>query len=178
MFFSEDFRRTHDFNRVIEMLGNDNQIIRTIWLINNTVVDTVDFPNDPNRFQFYNIKYIENVFLDILDSIEEPISGDIISVSDRYVRIRSLVRFNTNLVELNDTDITILQTQFRRFGVPEMLEYYNKKVRVYHYSDYYWLFVQTELEQFISGQFATVRYYPIMWNDNLYLVSVGFSTIQ
>jgi len=175
--FSIDFFKRHDYNRVVEIVGSNNTIIETIWYRNNQILDRIRYPDDPNRFQFYSVDYIGNMFFDAYRSGPPP-TGDVAQISYRYVSIRSVIRFDSIIVDLDDTDMQIIQHLLRRFDASEMSSLYSKKVRVYSENNYYWLFLQTQLIEFVLGQEATVRYYPIGWNGELYMLCVGFTNIM
>jgi hypothetical protein len=177
MLFSEEFRQKHDYNRVVEFVqiaGNNRVVVRTIWLINDTVIDVIDFPRNMNEFQFFNIQYIENALFDVNDSIS---NGNSIVFSARYHSIRSVIRFDTNLIELNETDYDIL---LRFTAAPtgnitqNFLSFYRNKVRVFHENKYYWLFVHSQIEHLINGQNATISYIPMIMNGELFLLGIGF----
>jgi hypothetical protein len=99
-------------------------------------------------------------------------------MSGRYISIRSVIKFDTVLFELDDNNITLLDRFSRRFEVDNFGQCYSRKVRVFSENRSYWLYVQTQLEQYILGQNATIRYYPIGLNRELYLVCVGFYDIR
>ena len=173
MFLSDDFKNLHGFNRLIEEVNTENIITRRIWYINDIVIDVSESSED--RFPFYNIEFIENEFFKEYKPNE---NGDFITMSARYVSIRSVIRFDTVLFELDDSDITLLDIFSKRFEVDNFGQHYSKKVRVYSENRTYWLYVQTQLEQYILGQDATIRYYPMGLNRDLNLICVGFYDIR
>jgi len=171
MFFTEEFKEKHDYNRVIEFVGNNKLILRTVWFIDDIVIDVINYPQNMNSYHFYNIKYIENV----LSVLYEPnAQGENILLSAKYVNIRSVIKFDKDLIELNETDFNILKyyTSFS-FISQDFLNNYRKKVRVYHEGKYYWFFVHSQLERHINGQDATISYIPQLWNGELYLLGIG-----
>jgi hypothetical protein len=173
IFLTDDFQNLYGFNRLIEEVNAENIITRRIWYINDIIIDVSELVED--RFPFYNIEFIENEFFGEYEPNE---NGDVISMSGRYISIRSVIKFDTVLFELDDNDITLLYILSRRFEVDNFGQYYSRKVRVFYESRTYWLYVQTQLEQYILGQDATIRYYPIGLNRELFLVCVGFYDIR
>jgi hypothetical protein len=178
MLFSEEFMKLHDFNRAIEFVGENRIILRTIWLVNDTVIDIVDHPQSMNSFQFYNIDFIKN---ELLVYYEPNTEMDSSVISGKYVTIRSLIKFHTDLVELTENDYNILRrfTTFYDIGItPSFITSYKKKVRVYYEDNYYWFFVHSQFERHINGQFATIRYIPHLWNGELYLLGIGLYSLN
>ena len=55
--------------------------------------------------------------------------------------------------------------------------YYTRKIRVYSNGNPYWFFVQTTIEEFVKGQKATIMYYLIGFNGELFLIGIGFYDI-
>ena len=174
--FTKEFAKIHDFNRIIEIVDKDDNIINKTWYINDIIIDNNDSSEDMNKFQFYNIQFVENEFLEFYEPNEN--GKGVFSISYKYVSIRSVITFDHEMVNIDEEDIGILQYLTRRFNVPDFIQYYNKKVKVYSGEKYYWLYVQTGLEQYVKGQNATIRYYPILRNENLYLMCVGFYDIK
>ena len=172
MFYSDEFKKIHDFNRAVEIVGNNKTAIRTIWFIDDIIIDVVDYPQDKNRYQFYNIEFIENELLLVLNEMDSQ--NENIVLSAKYVNIRSVVKFDTNLFEINEDDKRRLNyySSFA-FITPAILSNYNKKVRVFHEDKYYWFYVHSQLEQHISGRDSTIKYIPQLWNDELYLLGLG-----
>lgn len=175
MLYSSEHIRIHDFNIAVELL-DDKGLYRTIWFINNTVVDIINYPEDMNRFTFYNLEYIENELLKVSPSNH---LGDKFVTSAKYFRIRSLIKFDTNFINLNETDYKMLDYFIYSYSFPEdFVSHYKNKIRVKYRDNYYWLFIQTELEKSVKGQYATIRCYPMMWNNELYLMCVGFYDVN
>jgi len=175
MLFTDGYYKVYGFNRAIEEVDTRNVVTRRIWYYNDIILDVSESLED--RFEFYNIEFIENEFFQGFELISER--GDIIiNTSARYVRIRSVITFGTELLALTDDEIMLLESFSRGFGAEGFSQYFSKKVRVYSENNSYWLYVQTELEQFILGQKATIRYYPIGFNGELYLICVGFFNIR
>ncbi|MCL2289229.1 MAG: hypothetical protein FWC34_00760 [Bacteroidetes bacterium] len=177
MFFSDEFRARHDFNRVIEEIDINGLLFRTTWFIDDVIIDRIDYPRDMRRFAFYNIDYIGNVFRTAYELDPDPTRA-VFGMSARYVSIRSVVRFDTELAELDEIDISIIRRLLTRFNAVEHLSIYTKKVRVFSGDNYYWLFVQDGLAEHIRGQYATISYYPISLNGKLFLICVGFFNIN
>ncbi|MCL2808675.1 MAG: hypothetical protein FWD24_01275 [Treponema sp.] len=171
MFYSEEHRKMHYFNRAIEMMGQNRIVYRTIWFIDEDVIDVIDYPQGMNDFQFYNLNYIENALYEFYEPDSQRNSS---VVSARYYNIRSIIKFDNEFAELNESDRNILN-YFTAFGgiSPGFLENFKKKVRVYHEDKSYWFFVHSQLEQNINGQYATISYYPLLWNGELYLLGIG-----
>jgi hypothetical protein len=171
-FFTEQFKITYCFNRLIEEVNIYGETTRRIWYNNDTLLDISEPVND--RFVFYDIEYMEDeYFRDYLPSE----TGDVISLSARYFRIKSVVKFSTEFFELDANDFLNMRTLASAFGFQDMAHLYSKKIKVYSNNRWYWLYVQTQLEQYINGQNATIRYYPIGKNKELYLICVGFYDI-
>jgi hypothetical protein len=173
MFFTDEHIRKHGFNRMIEEMTVNDRVSRTFWYNNDTILDVL--PGSDNSFQFYNVEFIDDEFLDGYEPNER---GDVISTSARYYRLRSVIRFDTELVDLESHDIMLMTSFAGTFGLQNFSGLYSKKVRVYSQNRSYWLYVQTQLVQFVKGQNATVRYYPISRNGELHLICVGFYDIR
>jgi hypothetical protein len=172
-FFTAQFRTAYCFNRLIEEVNNNGEITRKIWYNNDTLLDVSEQAND--RFVFYDIGYLEDeYFRDYLPSE----TGDVISLSARYFSIKSIIKFGTEFFELDADDFYNMRSLASAFGFQNMDHLYSKKIRVYSNNRSYWLYVQTQLEQYIIGQNATIRYYPIGRNKELYLICVGFHDIR
>jgi len=175
--FSEEFKQRHDHNRVVEIVGtiNNNRIIaQTFWYRNARLIDFMDFPRNMHAFPFFNIQYIENAL--IMAHEPNPL-GDSIVFSTRYHSIRSFVRFDTELFELDDINNNIL----RNFAfapvvnIPEgFLSLFRKKVRVFYGDRYYWFFVHSGHESLVYGQYATIGFIPQLWNGELFLLGLEF----
>jgi len=178
IFFTEEHAGIHDYNKMVEVIGNDNLIVRTIWYYNTQIIDSNNHPNDPNRFQFYNLGFLGNEFKKMHQEMSQmPSDGDLFTMSQKYFAIKSVIRFDTVVYDLDNTDISILRARLSGLGSEHMIGLYTKKVRVFHNdnrNEYYWLYLQTSLVEPVKGQYATVRYYPISWNGNLRLICVGF----
>ena len=175
MLFSDEHTNIHDYDKVVEFIGGNNMVIRTMWFKNNQIIDRIDYPDDPNRFQFYNIEFLNNEFQNVIKEISpQPPSRGEFFFSQKYISIRSVIKFDTEIFDLNDTDLLIIKTNASRFNALDMIKLYSKKVRVYHNNSYWWLFLQTNLIEHVKGQNATIMYYPIMFNGILYLDCVGF----
>jgi hypothetical protein len=177
MIFSDSFKEIHDYNRIIEEMGNNDLVIKTIWYIDDDIIDIIEHPREMNKFVFYNIKFIENEFLQGYEPNSDP-TKDVVTISYKYVSIRSVIKFDAELVDLNNIDVNIIETLLRRFEASDLLSIYTKKVKVYFNNNYYWLFVQKQLEDYVKGQDATISYYPILWNEKLYLLCIGFYDIK
>jgi hypothetical protein len=173
MFFSDEYKYVHGFNRLIEEVNFEDKVISSIWYNNDIILD-ISRLDENNVYEFFNIEFIENEFFSDYQPNER---GDVITTSGRYFRIKSVVKFNSDLVELDNDDIKLMNLFARGFGLDDISHYYSKKIRVFSENNVYWLYVQTQLEQYILGQNATVSYYPIGKNKELYLICVGFYDI-
>jgi hypothetical protein len=172
-FFTEQFSAFYYFNRMIEEVNSNGEIARRLWYNNDILLDSSDPAND--RFEFYDIGYLEDeYFRNYLPSS----TGDVISISAKYFRIKSVIRFETEFFELDADDYNNMRAFATAFGLQDMTHLYSKKIRVYSNNRSYWLYVQPQLEQYIIGQNATIRYYPIGKNKELYLICVGFYDIR
>ncbi|MDR0457190.1 MAG: hypothetical protein LBH20_10965 [Treponema sp.] len=172
--YSVEHTKIHDYNMAVELL-DDEGLYRTIWLNNETVLDIRDYPEEMNKFVFYNLEYIENKLLEASDPNDQ---GNIFIVSGKYFANRSVIKFDTNLIKLNEVDYKILDYFVTTYNIQEnFIGHYSNKVQVNYGNKHYWLFIQTDLEKNVKEQFATISYYPIMWNNELYLVCVGFFDI-
>jgi hypothetical protein len=176
MKYTDEFIKIHGYDKLVELVYKGDLTATTIWYKNNNVIDTINYPEEPGRFTFYNIKYLEEEFLSMHETYPDQNKDNII-ISAKYTRARSVVRFDTTLVDLEKTDIALIQYLSTQFGQPDFYKHFRKKVRVFYGDSYYWLFLQTMLEDQINGQVATVRYYPIALNGKLYLMCVGFSEV-
>ena len=174
MFFSDEYKNVHGFNRLIEEIIIENEIIRTIWYNNDIILDISQL-GETNIYEFFNVEFIENEFFRDYQPSER---GDVITSSGRYFRIKSVIKFNSELIEIDNDDILLLNTFGRSFGIGNISHHYSKKIRVFSENNVYWLYVQTQLEKYVLGQNATVRYYPIGKNKELYLICVGFYDIN
>lgn len=177
MKFTDEFIKLHDFDKLVELVYNGNLTITTIWYKNDNVIDAINYPQDMHLFEFYNIKFIETEFLG-MHTPKKSRKNDEMITSGKYTRIRSIVKFDTKLVDLDKQDIAIITLLTGQFGQPDFKNYYKKKVRVSYEGNYYWLFVQTIWEEHIKGQDVTVKYYPVSYNEKLYLLCVGFFEID
>ena len=173
MLFSDTHYNIHGFNRLIEEVNSEGNIISRTWYNNDTILDISQSADD--RFENYNIEFLESEYFADYKPNED---GDTITASAKYFRIRSVVNFDSKLVELDSKDIELMDTFSGIFGLDKFSQLYSKKVRVYSGDKAYWLYVQTQLERVIPQQKATVRYYPIGKNRELYLICIGFYDIN
>jgi hypothetical protein len=149
-----------------------NKFTKKIWYKDEIILD--NYKLDETLFEFYNIEFIENEFFRDYQSSE----NDVIDISGKYFRIRSVIKFDTELIELSDNDIKLMDSFSNAFELNMFSHYYSKKVRVYSKNKVYWLYVQSQLEENILGQTASIKYYPIGLNKELYLICVGFYVIM
>jgi hypothetical protein len=170
--FTEQFRTNHCFNKLIEEINVRGEIIKRIWYYNDTILDTLESAD--NRFTFYDIHFIENEFFEDY----QPSANDVINISARYYSTKSVIKFGNELIELNDDDIKLMDYFSDAFGLNKFSHFYSKKVKVYSGNKSYWFYVQTQLEKSITGQNATIRYYPIGKNKELFLIGIGFYNIR
>jgi hypothetical protein len=173
MFFTDKHKSVYGFNRLIEEVNVDGEIIKIIWYNNNIelyISNTMD-----DGFMFYNIEFLEDEYFEGYEPNEK---GDVISISARYIRTKSVIKFGSELVELDVNDYKNMDALASSFGFQNMNHLYSKKIKVYSENRSYWLYVQAQLEQYILGQSATIRYYPIGKNKELYLICVGFYDID
>jgi hypothetical protein len=147
MFFSDEYKNVYGFNRLIEEVNIENEVIRTIWYNNDIILD-ISRLGENNIFEFFNIDFIENEFFRDYQPNER---GDVITTSGKYFRIKSVVKFNTDLVELDNDDIILLNSFARGFGLDNFSHYYSKKIKVFSENNVYWLYVQTQLEEYVLG---------------------------
>ena len=173
MFLSDNFHGLYGYNRVIEEVNEEDVITRRIWFIDDLIIDVSE--TGENNFSLYNIDFIYEEFFRFYEPNER---GDVITTSGRYFRTRSVIKFDTVLFELDNADITLMDAFSKTYGIENVGQFYSKKVRVYSENRSYWLYVQTQLEQYVLGQNATIRYYPIGLNRELYLICVGFYDIR
>ena len=173
MLFNDEHKNRHGFNRLIEEVDQNDLVLRTIWYNNDTILDT--FEGNADKFQFYDIEYLESEYF---EGYQPNDKGDVISLSAKYFSIKSVVRFDTFLIDLDENDIKLMQIFSSSFNLNDISHYYSKKVKVYSENRSYWLYVQTDLEQYILGQKATIKYYPIGKNKEMYLICIGFYDIS
>jgi hypothetical protein len=173
MFLTDSFQSLYGFNRLIEEVNEEDVITKRIWYINDAIIDVSESAED--GFSFYNIEFIYD---DFFRDYQPNENGDVISISGKYFRIKSVIKFDTVLFELDNNDITLMDSFSNSLRIDNIGQYYSKKVRVYSENRSYWLYVQTQLEQYVLGQDATIRYYPIGLNRELYLICVGFYDIR
>ena len=126
-------------------------------------------------FQFFNIDFIENDFFEYYEPNE---TGDVVTINTRHFRLRSVITFDTIMYTLEESDYQNMRYLQSAFGFESMEHLYTNKIKVFSDNRYYWFYVQTEVEQFINGQKATIRYYPIGINRKLFLIGIGFFPIQ
>ena len=177
MKYSKAFQKNHDYNRVVEEVGDNEVIVRTIWYRDNDIIDVIDYPEDTARFQFYTMQYIEKELQLVLKETDGD--NNSIVISAKYDRIRSLVKFDTKMFDLEKEEITLIQHLGMTFGNdPNFQRYYRKKVQVYSGNKKYWLFVQIPWEDQVKGQEVTIKYYPVLWKKQLYIMGIGFFEIQ
>jgi hypothetical protein len=172
MFFTDEYYNIYGFNRLIEEVNIEGVVVKNIWYKDDILLGIHELTD--TMFEFYNIEFIEYEFF----KDYEPSENNVITISGRYFRLRSVVRFGTELIELNDDDIKLMDSFSSSFGLDNITHYYSKKVKVYSGNNTYWLYVQTQLEKYILGQTASIRYYPIGLNKELYLICVGFYDIM
>jgi len=172
MLFTDGFQNLYGYNRLIEEVNAKNVITRKVWYINDTIIDISELAED--KFSFYNIEFIED---ELFDGYKNE-KGGTISMSAKYANIRSVIKFDTRLYELDNNDIMLLNIFSTRMGADNFSRYYSKKVKVYSKNRSYWLYVQTQLEKYVLGQDATIRYYPIGFNREMYLICIGFFDIK
>jgi hypothetical protein len=142
MFFNDEYKSRHGFNRLIEEVDQNDLVLKNIWYNNDTILDT--FEGNTDKFQFYDIGYLENeYFAGYLPNDK----GDVISLSAKYFRVKSVVRFDTFLIDLDENDIKLMQVFSSSFNLIDYSNYYSKKVKVYSGNRSYWLYVQKDLEQ-------------------------------
>jgi len=177
MKYTEEFIKTHDFDKMTEDVGNGGFTVRTIWYKGNNIIDVIDYPEDINRFPFYNIKYLESVYISPNSDASER-NRVLFEMSAKYPRIRSVVKFDTELFDLDELDVEGIKWLGLQFGQPDFIKYYSKKVKVYHKNSYYWLYVQRQVEDAVKGQEATIRYYPMARDKKLYLMCIGFFDVH
>jgi len=170
--FSEQFEAQHDFNKMIEETNHTGEIIRKAWYHNDILLDYSRSIDD--RFEFNNLQYLEEEYFLGYEPNER---GDVIILSAKYFRIRLVIRFGTELINLSDSDFRNMRSLSASFGFQSMEHLYRKKVRIFSGNSSYWFYVQTELEPFVLGQKATIRYYPIGLNKEMYLIGIGFYDI-
>ena len=173
MFLTDAFQSLHGFNRLIEEVNEEDVVTRRIWYVNDTIIDISESAED--GFSFYNIEFIYDEYFRDYQPNER---GDVITRSGRYIRIKSVIKFDTVLYELDEADFQLMRFFSLGFGIDNIGHYYSKKVRVYSENRSYWLYVQTQLERYVLGQYATIRYYPIGLNKELYLICIGFYDIR
>jgi hypothetical protein len=169
MFFTDVHVRQRGYNRMIEKMAPNDVVDWTFWYNNDMLLDASR--GSDNSFQFYNVEFIDDEFLTGYEPNER---GDVISTSGRYYRLRSVIRFDTEPVDLESHDFMLMNAFAGTFGLQNFSALYTKKVRVYSQNRSYWLYLQTQLIQFVKGQNATIRYYPISRNGELHLICVGF----
>jgi hypothetical protein len=123
---------------------------------------------------------LEEIFIKKLSEFTKDYKpdGTKFSISAKYIGTRSVIRFDDHLVDLDATDFEILNYFALGYNAPDFPRYYGKKVRVYYGDKYYWLFMQKQLEGYVRGQNATIKYYPMLWNGELFLLCVGFFDIN
>jgi hypothetical protein len=173
MFFTDSHMDRCGFNRLTEEFDAAQMLTKSVWYSNDTVLDVSTDAHD--RFQFYNIDFIENAFF---ENYKPNDNGDKIIVSAKYYAVKSLVKFDSTLTDLEEKDVELIAHFSRAFELPRFDQYYSKKVKVFSAENTYWLYVQTPLEQYVQGQTATVHYYPIGRNKDLYLICVGFYDVK
>ncbi len=179
MLFTDDYNNVYGYNRLIEEVDTDDLVIRKIWYYDNILLDVSSPATE--KFNFYNLDYVHDEFY--VDYTPNP-NGDVIMSSAKYFSLRSLLQFDTELIEIDPNDIALIDAfmvtyNFEEIGQQDKFsQYYSKKVRVYSDDNEYWLFVQKDLEQYVLGQYATARYYPIAKNEELFLICVGFYDVK
>jgi hypothetical protein len=128
-----------------------------------------------DRFAFYNITFLEREYIG--GNIPSS-SNEHIHINTKFYGIRSVIEFGTEIFSLEDGDFELMRYWASAFSAGDFTHLYSKKVRVYSGNRSFWLYLQTGLEQYISGQKATIRYYPIEKNRELFLIGIGFFSIQ
>jgi len=170
--FADWFFDKHDYNRLIEEVDLAGIIISRMYFHNELLLD---FSRDPNdAYEFYNVVYIDDAFHSNYLPNE---SGNVVSMSARYVRIRSVIQFGNELIDMDENDFMIIRYLSNYLGFESLEGYYTRKVKVHSNNRSYWFYVQTSLEPFVLGQLATIRYYPIGFNGELHLMGIGFYDI-
>jgi hypothetical protein len=169
MFFTDGYKNIYGFNRMIEEIDTNKIITKRIWYNNDVMLDVSEEVEE--RFQFYNIDFIGDEFF---REYTPNNSGDVIDISAKYFGVRSFIKFDSRLIDLEEEDTILMQKFSTAFNLPSFEQYYSKKVKVFSENNSYWLYVQAALEQYIQGQNATIKYYPIGRNKELYLICIGF----
>ena len=167
--FNDEFLQRHDYNRLVEHVNQLGQITSRSYYHNDYLLTTPD--DQYEHFEFFSLSYIENAFFEGRESND---TGSEFSISMRYVSIRSLIDFDTELYPMEASDYQNIRFLESVFGFQSAEHLYDNKVRVFANNASYWFYVQRSLEPVISGQRAVIRYYPIGRNGELFLVGVGF----
>jgi hypothetical protein len=172
MLFSDEYYYIYGFNRLIEEVNTEDVVTKKIWYKDEIILSNYELGE--TLFEFYNIEFIDSEYFRDYQSSE----NDVIDISGKYFRIQSVIKFGTELIELSDNDIKLMDSFSNAFGLDIFSQYYSKKVRAYSDNKVYWLYVQPQLEEYILGQAASIKYYPIGLNKELYLICVGFFDIN
>jgi hypothetical protein len=173
MSFTDDYYNINGYNRLIEEVSADDIVTRKIWYKDETLLD-ISAPAT-EKFVFYHIDFIHDEFF---TDYEPNPNGDAIDYSAKYFSLRSLIQFDTEMIELDESDIMLMNYFSAAYGLENFTPLYSKKVRAYSENNSYWLYVQKDLEPFVLGQYVTARYYPIGKNGELYLICVGFYDVD
>jgi hypothetical protein len=173
MSFNVEYENIHGYDRLIEEVDSNNVIVKRIWYNDNIVLDVSE--DREERFQFYNIDFIDDEFFE--DYVPNN-RGDVRTISAKYFAIKSFIRFDSQLIDLDEKDIMMMQYFSTTFNIANFEQYYAKKVKVYSEKKSYWLYVQKSVEEYVLGQYATIKYYPIGRNKELYLICIGFDDVS
>jgi hypothetical protein len=172
MGFNSEYENIHGYDRLIEEVDSNDVIVKRTYYNDNIILNVSE--DREEKFQFYDIDFIDDEFFE--DYVQNS-RGDIRTMSAKYFAIKSFIKFDSQLVNLDERDIMMMQYFSTSFNVTNFEQYYAKKVKVYSEKKSYWLYVQKSLEEYVLGQYATIKYYPIGRNKELYLICIGFDDV-
>ncbi len=175
LLFSQEYYDIHGFNRVVEYVNTDKEIIKTEWYINDYKVDALKDSDIINRFPYYKISYLCKQ-MDVDDY--KKTEGNVFSISTKYVGIRSVVLCNGTIEPLNEQDMLKINYIGKSLHIDNITSYYTSKMLIEEDGKKYCMYIQKGLESYFPLQrLTTIRYYFATFNGQLYLALLNICMV-